>query len=101
MNKRCDAICEIVKGTFVGSDVEAKQMIEGVSTDTRQPMLNMLFVPLVGSRFDGHKFIADAVRQGAVASLWQRDQPMPDPTPLPLILVEDTLTALQALAAPS
>lgn len=99
MKMRCDAICEIVKGTWIGNGHEATRVVTGVSTDTRKPMSNMLFVPLVGDRFDGHDFIAEAVQQGATASLWQKDRPLPDSTPLPLILVEDTLTALQNLAS--
>ena len=32
-----------------------------VSTDSRGDLAGALFVPLVGERFDGHRFLADAL----------------------------------------
>ncbi|MBB6636304.1 UDP-N-acetylmuramoyl-tripeptide--D-alanyl-D-alanine ligase [Cohnella thailandensis] len=69
----------------------------GVSTDTRTLKPGQLFVPLVGERFDGHDHLAAAEAAGAVAALWREDRP-PSSTKLPLILVNDTLEALQRLA---
>lgn len=99
MQETCHWIRKRVGGKWVGSVVDHYLLVDGVSTDTRMPMTNRLFVPLVGTRFDGHDFLAEAVKQGAAAALWQRDHPHPDPPPIPLILVDDTLTALQELAA--
>jgi len=56
-----------------------------------------LFVPLVGAKFDGHDHLAAAEAAGAAAALWREDRPLPE-TKLPLILVSDTLAALQKLA---
>jgi len=69
----------------------------GVSTDTRNIRPGQLFVPLRGERFDGHDYIASAYDAGASAALWDRAVPLPD-VAMPLILVEDTLVALQKLA---
>src|SRR5690606_42090823 len=66
----------------------------GVSTDTRQIQPGELFVALIGPRFDGHDFIADAERAGAAAVLVQREVQ----TSLPQAIVEDTLRALGELA---
>lgn len=41
----------------------------GISTDSRQIKRGELFIPLAGSNFDGHKFIASALKKGAAASL--------------------------------
>lgn len=71
--------------------------IYGVSTDSRTIANGNLFVPLVGDNFDGHKFLDKAIENGATASLWQADIPKPD-VAFPLILVEDTLDALQTLS---
>lgn len=71
--------------------------ISGVSTDTRKIVDGNLFIPLVGDNFDGHRFLDKAIESGAVASLWQSSIPRPD-IDFPLILVEDTLVALQTLA---
>jgi UDP-N-acetylmuramoyl-tripeptide--D-alanyl-D-alanine ligase len=73
-------------------------LLLGVSTDTRQIKPGQLFVPLQGERFDGHEYIVTAREAGASACLWNRSKPVPDIN-IPFILVADTLTALQALAA--
>lgn len=99
MQETCHWIQKRVGGDWIGSVSDRHLLVDGVSTDTRMPMTNRLFVPLIGTRFDGHDFLADAVKQGAAAALWQRDHPHPEPSPIPLILVDDTLKALQELAA--
>ncbi len=71
--------------------------IHGVSTDTRTLNPGNLYVPLQGQRFDGHQFAEQAAAKGAAAALWSSTE-TPAPQGLPLVLVEDTLTALQALA---
>ncbi|AWB46978.1 UDP-N-acetylmuramoyl-tripeptide--D-alanyl-D-alanine ligase [Paenibacillus sp. CAA11] len=76
---------------------DAAIMIQGVTTDSRKPGDRCLFIPLVGERFDGHDYTEEVLRSGAAASLWQRDHGTPPAGPV--ILVEDTLVALQKLAA--
>jgi UDP-N-acetylmuramoyl-tripeptide--D-alanyl-D-alanine ligase len=71
--------------------------LTGVSTDTRRITHGQLFVPLRGDNFDGHDYIQAARDAGAAASLWEAGRALPD-TDIPLICVEDTLLALQALA---
>ena len=59
-----------------------------------------LFIPLVGEHFDGHQFGVDVMESGAAAMLWQSDRPLGDALAgTPIIIVEDTLVALQKLAA--
>ncbi|NMB07251.1 MAG: UDP-N-acetylmuramoyl-tripeptide--D-alanyl-D-alanine ligase [Tissierellia bacterium] len=72
-------------------------LIEGVSTDSRTIKKNQLFVPLIGEFFNAHEFIENAIENGAVASLWSKNETIPD-IDFPFILVEDTLVALQQLA---
>lgn len=71
--------------------------IQGVSIDTRQIETGQLFIPIVGERFNGHKFINEAVNKGIVAALWNKREPLPS-IDIPLILVDDTLCAIQKLA---
>lgn len=71
--------------------------IVGVSTDTRSIREGNLFVPLIGESFDGHSFVSEAIAAGAAAALWQSGRPNP-PSGVPLIIVKDTLIALQRLA---
>lgn len=74
-----------------------KIVIRGVSTDSRNISAHQLFIPLIGENFNGHDFITMAIGKGAVASLWNKNEPMPD-NDFPFILVDDTTLALQELA---
>ncbi|MBU5438786.1 UDP-N-acetylmuramoyl-tripeptide--D-alanyl-D-alanine ligase [Tissierella sp. MSJ-40] len=74
-----------------------KITINGVSTDSRNINIGQLFVPLTGENFNGHNFIYDAIKKGAVAALWNQEEPIPN-IDFPFILVDDTLVALQKLA---
>ncbi|WP_010631034.1 UDP-N-acetylmuramoyl-tripeptide--D-alanyl-D-alanine ligase [Sporolactobacillus vineae] len=71
-----------------------------IMTDSRKRVINGLFIPLVGDHFDGHRFLADAIRNGAQAALWMERKPLPEnlPEAFPLFLVKDTLIALQSMA---
>ncbi|TGB00201.1 UDP-N-acetylmuramoyl-tripeptide--D-alanyl-D-alanine ligase [Sporolactobacillus shoreae] len=71
-----------------------------IMTDSRKPVTNGLFVPLTGENFNGHRFLADAINNGAQAALWMEREPVPDHLPegFPMFLVKDTLDALQSMA---
>jgi UDP-N-acetylmuramoyl-tripeptide--D-alanyl-D-alanine ligase len=71
--------------------------IAGVSTDTRTIQAGNLFIPLIGDNFDGHAYASQAYSSGAAAAFWQFDRVNP-PEGIPLIVVKDTLQALQQLA---
>ncbi|MEN1966972.1 UDP-N-acetylmuramoyl-tripeptide--D-alanyl-D-alanine ligase [Lentibacillus sp. N15] len=75
--------------------------INSVITDSRQAMDNALFVPLIGETFDGHNYVKQAFENGAVAAIWDKQYEAPSflPTDFPIFVVEDTLAALQTLAA--
>ncbi|MGD6834350.1 UDP-N-acetylmuramoyl-tripeptide--D-alanyl-D-alanine ligase [Sutcliffiella halmapala] len=91
-------IQEMAKGEEIASEYR-EIMVEGVSKDTREDMSGKLYIPIIGENFNGHQFVQQAiVEKGAVASLWQKDQPEP-PTDVNLIFVEDTIEALQHLAS--
>lgn len=67
----------------------------GVSTDSRAIRPGELFVALVGERFDGHAFVAEARGRGAAAALVSRQVDVSAPQ----LVVEDTRLALGRLAA--
>lgn len=75
----------------------AGTIIRGISTDSRKIGDGDLFIPLIGENFDGHDYIAGAFEKGAAAALSQK--PVQDFPGRTVILVENTLKALQALAA--
>jgi UDP-N-acetylmuramoyl-tripeptide--D-alanyl-D-alanine ligase len=74
-----------------------------VSTDSRADLNGALFVPLVGERFDGHRFLEPALAGGAAAAVAQRDRLSPEQLEAvvalgrPVWLVDDTLLAYQEL----
>lgn len=72
-------------------------LITGVSIDSRKVEKGNLFIPLKGEHSDGHQFVKNAIENGASASLWSKNIPNP-PENIPIIIVDDTLTALQQLA---
>jgi alanine racemase len=70
-------------------------MVSGISTDTRSLKKGDLFFALTGTSYDGHDFISIAQAKGACAIVSSYDQ---DAT-IPILKVNNTLTALQHLAA--
>jgi UDP-N-acetylmuramoyl-tripeptide--D-alanyl-D-alanine ligase len=73
--------------------------LAGICTDSRTLRPGELFVALPGERYDGHDFVADAARRGAVAVIVARDVRDQLPNGVGLVLVQDTVQALGALAA--
>lgn len=73
------------------------ESIHGVCIDTRKLEKGNLFVPFSGQNTDGHQYVEVAIQKGAAAALWQKSVPDP-PLHLPILVVEDTLVALQELA---
>lgn len=71
--------------------------IHGVTIDSRKIQPGNLFIPFKGEHSDGHMYVEAALKSGATAALWQRDVPNP-PANLPILIVEDTLEAIQELA---
>ncbi len=74
--------------------------ITGAAIDTRSIQPGMLFVPLPGSRTDGHAFLDEAFARGAGAALCARGvHARIAHLPLgPLVLVEDVTAAFQRLS---
>ena len=72
-----------------------------VATDSRGLIAGALFVALPGENVDGHTFVVDAVGHGASGALVNREWQPPDalPSGVALIRTDDTLGALQKMAA--
>ncbi len=78
--------------------------VEGIGIDTRQPLDGKAYVAIRGERYDGHAFLADAVRCGArllvvdqELSRGQMDEELPED--VAVIQVDDTRQALGRLAS--
>jgi UDP-N-acetylmuramoyl-tripeptide--D-alanyl-D-alanine ligase len=72
--------------------------VERIVTDSRAVQAGDLFVALAGERFDGHDFVADAFRKGAVAALVNRDRAVASEWTGAIVAVANTRVALGQLA---
>ena len=90
-------------GEPLGDPTRRPASLAAVSTDSRADLNGALFVPLVGERFDGHRFLETALAGGAAAAVAQRDRLSPEQLEAvvalgrPVWLVDDTLLAYQEL----
>lgn len=90
---------QALKARMEGADVH----FTAVSTDTRSIAQGDLFIALKGENFDGAKFVADALKNGAVAAVvnaqgYERIRSILD-SQSPILVVDDTRLALGQLAA--
>ncbi|MCC3432480.1 MAG: UDP-N-acetylmuramoyl-tripeptide--D-alanyl-D-alanine ligase, partial [Microcoleus sp. PH2017_04_SCI_O_A] len=69
----------------------------GIATDTRTIEGGEVFLALRGDNFDGHQFVAKARDLGAIAAVVDRTYQAEVPN-FPLLRVDDTLKAYQAIA---
>jgi UDP-N-acetylmuramoyl-tripeptide--D-alanyl-D-alanine ligase len=77
-------------------------VVSGYSIDSRTASAGELFFAVRGERHDGHDFVEAALRRGVVAAVVSRARAatLPDAAlAVPLLIAEDPLVALQALAA--
>ncbi|WP_392560823.1 UDP-N-acetylmuramoyl-tripeptide--D-alanyl-D-alanine ligase [Orbus sturtevantii] len=85
---------QIVDGQLIAIKDE-NALIDEISTDSRNIIINSLFIALIGSIFDGHSFAKKAVSLGAMAVLVNHK--IDDE--IPQIIVKDTHQALGQIAA--
>ena len=76
----------------------SETMVTGVTIDSRKIEKGNLFVPFKGEHTDGHVYVEQALKNGAAVALWQKDVPNP-PENVELLIVDDTLAALQKIAS--
>lgn len=88
------------RGVLLNGDMGMK--FKGISTDSRTIPLGYIFWALKGSRYDGHDFWREAIERGAkglIFSRFPRGFKVEDlPKTIAVVLVKDTLLALQSFA---
>jgi len=86
---------------FTGAvgNFELDAITEGYSIDSRSIKPGDLFFAVKGERLDGHDFVETALRNGAIAAVVDRKRVARFPDSSKLLVVDDTLLALQALGA--
>lgn len=90
-------ILEITKGQLITGDENLE--IESYSKDTRTIKKNDCYIGIKGETFDGNLFWEDAKEKGACACLLDSfEGKIEEKDPFTIILVSDTIAAIQALA---
>ena len=95
-NLTLENIAAACGGTYQGPEHLRQQCVSSITTDSRKTEPGCLFVPIVGSRADGHDFIPQVMEAGALASLSEKD--LKD-APYPVIRVQSSLQAVKDIAA--
>ncbi|UCG38628.1 MAG: UDP-N-acetylmuramoyl-tripeptide--D-alanyl-D-alanine ligase [bacterium] len=87
-------------GTLI-TGAEGPDRFTGISIDSRTIRPGEVFFAIRGQIHDGHSYIRDAWKKGAALSVMDRKASIDAGklAPAPVLLVEDTLSALQSLAA--
>lgn len=87
-------------GAAVRGELADDTVFTAFERDARTLRPGSLFIALRGERFDGHDFVADAAAAGAAAAMVSREWADEHPdAPLPLLVVDVPVDALQRLAA--
>jgi UDP-N-acetylmuramoyl-tripeptide--D-alanyl-D-alanine ligase len=73
--------------------------VDSVSTDSRSVGRGDCFFAIPGPNFDGHSFVTQAIKKGAVCAVVNRGIKLPDTDEKFLLRVDDTVRALGGLAA--
>jgi alanine racemase len=98
---KIEDLAAIVHGEVAAKPCEAA--VRNVTIDSRRIANDSVFFPLSGTRLDGHEFVGDAFSNGAVAAVVSRARReslvAAHGKSGALVVVEDTLHALQDLAA--
>ena len=85
-------------GEPLAGSVEPSAQLGRICTDSRQLSPGDFFVPLVGERFDGHRFLAQLPEKGVAAAVVAHNWKHSVPPGVMYWCVEDTLVAYQQLA---
>ena len=91
-------ICNATGGQLLWGESD-KVCDGGVFIDSREAKKDSVFVPIIGARVDAHEFIPDVLKNGAGCVISSAEVERPEDTEGSCVIVDDTLDALQKLAA--
>lgn len=91
---------ETLAGCIAGARVEGdgRALLTGITHDSRRVTPGCLFVAVKGARFDGNRFAARAVEDGAAAVMSETAPPGDSPSPRAWIRVDDVRRAMTLAA---
>ena len=90
-----DALKAATGGRLLG---QPSANISGVAIDSRTIGVGEAFFAIKGDRFDGHEFVADALRRGAALAVVADEKLSEMPEGAALLVVADPFEALRGLA---
>lgn len=88
-------LTRVCNGKYYGNEEKKCLEITAVTTDSRKVEKGCLFVPIAGTRVDGHDFIPEVMQKGALVTLSEK---LLENTDFPYILVDSTLQAVKDIA---
>jgi UDP-N-acetylmuramoyl-tripeptide--D-alanyl-D-alanine ligase len=91
-------LARVVEFVSATGGFDPEHLAQGYSIDSRSVRAGQLFFAVKGERLDGHDFVEQALKNGAIAAVVRKDQLSRYPRETRLLAVEDTLVALQTLA---
>ena len=94
-----EEIAKVGRAELIKIGSPASEIVERISHDSREGGDKTLFCAIVGEKYDGHDFIADAVSAGSQVVLLSSLPENTDGLDFYAIRVEDTVKALGTLAA--
>ena len=93
------ALERVAEFTFATGDFDRRAAALGYSIDSRTIAPGELFFAVKGERLDGHDYVQAALEKGAVGAVVAHGRLERFPQKRGLLAVDDTLLALQSLAA--
>lgn len=101
---KVEQLVAAVGGKLLAGD--ANQLIKNVIIDSREQAELALFVPIIGEKTDGHKYVAGALQNGAKTLFMQKESAYKEEilalakeVEASVVAVEDTVAALQQFAS--
>lgn len=94
-NLTLENLTQVCHGVYFGPADKLYEEVASITTDSRKAEPGCLFVPIVGERVDGHKFIPQVMEAGALVTLSEKTLEDVD---YPYIMVESSLQAVKDIA---
>ena len=91
-------LAAVTHGTWLVEPDDLDAQVAGLWHDTREITAGQAYLAIKGENFDGHAFVDKAFDAGAALAIVQTQPATGHQPPAPLLLVEDTVKALQDLA---
>lgn len=94
-NLTLEHIAQVCGGVYRGPENKKHICVTSITSDSRKAEPGCLFVPILGARVDGHRFISQVIEAGALGTLSERELAGAE---FPYVQVESSLQAVKDIA---